>query len=655
MNEQALLFSLALIAVSGLASLLLRRGSDAGQRTAFFIFSAGALFGMIAAGAALFSETNRTIDYSFFLKDYILIDHLSAFFLLPLFFVTFSGALYGLGYYRASENPDNGRMVSVFYGLLTAGMGLVVIANHALVFLTGWEIMALSAFFLIAANDESREVRRAGWIYFVATHCSTLLIFGFFAVYRTGTGTYSFMQLPAAVQNADFRNILFLTAFFGFGLKAGLYPLHVWLPPAHANAPTHVSSVLSGMLLKMGVYGMLRALWMLPEAPLWQGALLLCAGVVSGVVGVVHAIGQHDLKRLLAYHSIENIGIIFAGIGLATMGATMKSHAWIALGMGGALLHVWNHALFKSLLFQAAGSVIRAVGLRNVEFMGGLAKIMPLTALCFLVGAVAICGLPFLNGFVSELFIYLGLARMATFADPTIAFFALLAVAGLALMGALALACFVKVYGIVFLGNPRAKFEVAPQESPWPMKSSMILLSLGCLLIGLFPALAARALDPVLAFQSKPDFVPPLAGLAPINALTLLGPAGLVVMTALVFFSREFFGKKATRVETWGCGYAPVSPSMQYTASSFARAIVHSFKWLLFPVEKEIRLRGLFARSAEFESHVPDAVLDKIIYRFIKFTEDIFAKIRVIHSGSVQIYALYIFITLILLLLLRRP
>src|SRR5205807_3118219 len=263
----------------------------------------------------------------------------------------------------------------------------------------------------VATEDHEESVRAAGWRYLAASHLAALCLFAMFALLRSATGTFNLVAIPDTLSIPGMATAIFLLALIGFGLKAGIMPMHVWLPSAHANAPSHVSALLSGLMIKMGIYGLVRICSLLPTPPVWWGSLLLGFGAISGVLGVAFAIGQHDLKRLLAYHSIENIGIIVMGLGLAMLGRSLNRTDWILLGLGGALLHVWNHALFKSLLFLSAGSVVHAAHTREIDRLGGLGKVMPCTAFCFLIGAVAICGLPPLNGFVSELLIYLGLFR----------------------------------------------------------------------------------------------------------------------------------------------------------------------------------------------------------------------------------------------------
>src|SRR5262249_9358993 len=334
---------------------------------------------------------------------------LSAIFLVPVFLISLLGNVYGLDYWKQTAHPENGRKLRLFYGLLTAGMALLVIARNSILFLFGWEIMALSAFFLVTTEDNDTEVRAAGWVYLVATHVATLCLFALFALLRMAGGSFALTPLAEGSVTPALATAIFVLALVGFGLKAGIMPLHIWLPGAHAAAPSHVSAIMSGVLIKMGIYGLVRVTSLLPTPPLEWGTTVLVLGAVSGVLGVAFAIGQHDLKRLLAYHSIENIGIIAMGLGLAMIGRTLSRPDWVLLGLAGVLLHVWNPALFKALLFLSAGSVIHATHSREIDRLGGLAKTMPWTALSFLVGAMAICGLPPLNGFVSEFLIYLGM------------------------------------------------------------------------------------------------------------------------------------------------------------------------------------------------------------------------------------------------------
>jgi len=365
----------------------------------------------------------------------IAVDPLSALFLLPIFIVSACCAVYALSYWPAAENPESASRLTLSFAILTASLGIIVIARHAILFLAAWEIMAVACYFAMTVDSRKKEVREAGILYLVTAHIGALALFAYFALLKGEAGSYLFP--PAGSLSASAATAIFLFALIGFGMKAGVVPLHIWLPSAHANAPSHVSAIMSGVLIKMGIYGLIRTVSFFAAIPFWWGVLVLAAGVISGLIGVIFAIGQHDIKRLLAYHSIENIGIIAMGTGVALMGTSAGIPSLVMLGMAGALLHTLNHATFKPLLFLCAGSVIHSCGTREIDRMGGLLKKMPLTGALFLTGAVAICGLPPLNGFVSEWLIYLGLFRgiidADTFNDP---YFALAAPA-LALIGGL--------------------------------------------------------------------------------------------------------------------------------------------------------------------------------------------------------------------------
>ncbi len=350
------------------------------------------------------------------------------------------------------------------YGILPGSMAFVVMAADALLFLVAWEAMALSCYFLLVADHDSEEVRSAGTLYIIATHTCTLFLIAMFALLYQTTGSFVFPSTGSMQAATPVATVVFSLALIGFGAKAGLMPLHVWLPSAHANAPSHSSAIMSGVILKMGVYGIIRTVTFFDTPPLWWGLLLLVMGVISAVAGVAFALGQHDLKRLLAYHSIENIGIIFMGIGTGMAGLALGKPLIALLGFAGGLLHLLNHAIFKALLFLGAGAVIHASGTRDIDRTGGLIRVMPKTALFFLVGSMAICGLPPLNGFASELLVYLGMFRQVIGGSALSAALPALAIPALALVGGLAVACFVKVFGVVFLGAPRRPLPGHPEE-----------------------------------------------------------------------------------------------------------------------------------------------------------------------------------------------
>jgi hydrogenase-4 component B len=409
---------------------------------------------------------------------------------------------------------------------------------------------------------------------------------------------------------------------------------------------------MSGVLIKMGVYGMMRTLWLFPEIPLSWATSLLALGCLSGVLGVAFAIGQHDLKRLLAYHSIENIGIIFMGIGLAAAGRSMGRADWVALGLAGAVLHTWNHGIFKALLFLAAGSVIHRVHSREIDHLGGLSKPMPVTASFFLVGAAAICGLPPLNGFVSEVLVYLGLFRAGCLDQGSSWALALLAIPVLALIGGLALACFVKVHGAVFLGIPRTEHALHARECGPAMIAPMGLLAGLCMLIGVAPAAVAPLLDAVTGNWAPPAQAPHarLAELAPLGWLSIAGAsiAALALAGGVPFLRRGASSSKAAG--TWDCGYAAPSAAMQYTASSFAHSIVHVFRWILLPETRASAPKGVFPAAAGHHTRVPDVILDRMLFPAFGALARACSWFRLLQRGRINAYLLYIFIILLVLL-----
>ncbi len=641
----------ALVGLSGFPGLALRAGRAAGQRVATVLHLAGCAAGTLAAAWAL-AGAAQAARFAWSLPCGAVtfsLDRLSAFFLVPVFVVSGLGSLYGEGYWTESRHPENGRRLRVFYGLATASLVLVLAAGDAWSFLVGWEILTLAAFFLITTDETDAAALRAGWIYLASAHAATLVLFAMFALLRDATGGWLLLPSGALGSSALLGPILVL-ALAGFGLKAGVIPFHIWLPDAHASAPSHVSAVLSGVVLKMGIYGLLRVFSMLPAYPGWLGLALLALGISSGVLGVVLALAQHDLKRLLAYHSIENIGIILIGLGVGALGMAQDRLDWAVLGFAGALLHVWNHAAFKALLFHAAGAVIHATGTREIDALGGLYRRMRFTGTAFLVGAVAICGLPPLNGFVSEWLISLGSFRALTGDRGGVGVLGAAAAApALALIGALAVACFVKAFSAVFLGMPRTSGAAAvAADVSLSMRVSMGALVLACAGIGLWPSGAAR-----LGRAAAGGLLLGRAGTGADADLGALGalPLFLLVFLALGGVAAARWTARARRTTTWDCGYLAGSPRIQYTASSFAQILVGLFRWAVFSDVHRPRVQGAFPAAGErFESHAPDPVLDRFLLPALARGRAFLGLFRVIQAGRVQTYLLYIVVTLVALL-----
>lgn len=658
-SPSTLVFTATLLAAVSGVPLLLPRLLNASRAqllsivlmlTASFLGLSGSILALITGYSALY-ELAWTLPFG---TARLGVDPLSAWFLIPIFLIPGCAALYARSYWHADQHPANVGKMTLFSGMMAAGMGAVVLARDGISFLFVWEIMALAAYFLVSTEDEKPEVNEAGTLYMITSHTGTLGLFALFPLLYLLTGSWFFPAPASLAASSGLSTAIFLAALFAFGMKAGIMPLHIWLPSAHANAPSHVSAAMSGVILKIGVYGLIRTLSFFNGVPLWWGFCVLILGVLSGVVGVAFAIGQHDLKRLLAYHSIENIGIIFMGLGVALIGQAVGSSAMMLLGMSGALLHVLNHSLFKSLLFLGAGSVIHTTGTREIDLMGGAARRLPYTALLFGIGAVAICGLPPLNGFVSELLVYLALFQGIQ-GDGGAAAAAALAAPALALVGGLAVACFVKVYGIVFLGVPRAEAHAAKHEAGWQMLLPMLLLGSLCIAIGLAPMLVSAPLQ-----YTSLTVLPPLVktvglslnGLVPMTMITLAGVALLAVIALLAYwYRRRLAGSPCRETVTWGCGYQRPAPRMQYSASSFAEILTSLFAFVLKPqIHSPDKIKGIFPVIARFYSHVPETVLEFVYIPAFKSLYKRFSAVRRLQSGVLQQYVLYVLITVIVLL-----
>ncbi|HXX67397.1 MAG TPA: proton-conducting transporter membrane subunit [Polyangiaceae bacterium] len=652
MSAVIVIVAIGLLGVSGLPGLFFGPRSPVGERVAATLVLAGSILGLGAAFAGMGKTAVFARSWAVPGGDLALrVDGLAAMFLVPLFVVSSLGSIYGLEYWAAREHAADGRKLRAFYGLMSAGIAVVFVAHNAVLFLAGWETMAIAAFMSITTEDEREGVRHSGYVYLVATRVSTLLLFAMFAVLHAKTGSWDFAP-PGRPMDSSAATAVFVLGLLGFGIKAGLMPLHVWLPGAHANAPSHVSALMSGVLIKTGIYGIARVCSFLDRPPIGWGVALLLAGSVSGVLGVAFAIGQHDLKRLLAYHSVENIGIIIMGLGVAMLGRATESPTLVTLGVAGGLLHVWNHALFKALLFLSAGAVLHSTEAREIDQLGGLAKTMPRTALAFLFGAVAICGLPPLNGFVSELFVYLGLFHGLRVDSLWI--LSAIGVPALALIGALALACFVKAYGAVFLGQGRSDRVSHAHDPGLSMLGPMALLGVACTFIGLVPL----AVEPVLRSATNswaPELAPaasPLDVLSPLRLLSAAGGSLLALLAAgavLVWRAPD-----PSRGLTWDCGYAAPSRRMQYTSSSFAESLVGFFSWALRPSVHGAAPAGLFPSPTTFHSHVPDTVLDRALIPLSSAGARALRWFRWVQHGNVQLYLVYILATLFVLILMGR-
>lgn len=652
MTLALVLGAIALPCASGLAAVALARRPAAGQAVACALVCAGAALGIAAAAVVLLGgEAADSAGLA------LRLDAVSALFLLPISLLSALGAIYGLGYFPQAGHGFPSVRLQLFYGLAAGGMALLVAASNAIVFLVGWEVMALANFFLVLTEHDRREVQRAAFLYLAATHVGTLALFAVFALLRSGAGSFDFAAMEGMAAAGPLGGGVFLLALLGFGMKAGLMPLHFWLPPAHAAAPSHVSALMSGVVVKTGIYGILRVTGFFDGVPEAWGLALLVLGGVSAVLGVAFALAQHDLKRLLAYHTVENVGIIALGAGLALLGRARGAPALVLLGFAGAGLHVVNHAVFKSLLFLGAGAVQHGAGTREIDRLGGLARRLPRTTLLFAIGAAAISGLPPLNGFVSEWFVYLGfLDALGRPAGDLLAFVA----AGaplLALVGGLAAACFAKVVGVVFLGSPRSAGAQGAHEAPASMTGPMAALAAACLAIGLAPALVLPPLARAAAAWSR---LPPGALGAPAAAAASSASLVSLVALALVLAAAAIWGLRRRRlagapaaadVETWSCGFAAPTARIQYTGSSFAELLLQRFSWAVRPRAAAPRLGGPFPAPAAFHSEVPDPVLDRLLVPIAWACGWVASRMRVLYLRRlIQFQMLLVLATLVAIL-----
>jgi hydrogenase-4 component B len=588
------------------------------------------------------------------------LDGLSAFFLFPILGLGALSAIYGVGYLKPYRERKSLGFSWFLFNSLIASMVMVVIARNALLFLVAWELMSLSSFFLVAFENEKRDVREASWIYLIATHLGTAFLLAMFILLGSGSNGLDFNQLGGL--SPKLAALCFVFAAIGFGTKAGIMPFHVWLPEAHPAAPSHVSALMSGIMIKTGIYGILRVLTFLGPPPAWWGLALIGIGLFSGVIGVLFALAQHDLKRLLAYHSVENIGIIVMGIGAGLLGVSIGSPALAVLGFAGGILHIANHALFKGLLFLGAGSVIHGAHTREIDHLGGLLKKMPWTAATFLIGAAAISGLPPLNGFVSEFLIYVGAFKGALSAEAGSAASLLAVIAGLALIGGLAAACFTKAFGIVFLGEPRSDHPAHAHESEAVMILPMLVMAAGCFAAGLLGFIIVRAL-PVVLIDLTRTFGPSAPDPAGIRTELFAasgylksfsyGALAILALIGLIALLRRFLlsGRKVEQGAVWDCGYAAPNTRMQYTASSFAQPIIDFFD--IFHHERK-RFRppqGYFPKTASFETETLDTSQEAVYRPIFVTVKRLLSKLHVMQQGRIQLYVLYIVLTLIALFL----
>jgi hydrogenase-4 component B len=664
----SLLAAVAWLAIAA-ASLVPSRNAAFARRLAFPL---GALAGAALAAFGLQAVwlPAQTLTLPLGLPDlpfHLRLDPLAGFFLLLLGSVGAGISVYAAGYFR--EEPS-GRLalISLQYHVFLASMAFVLLADDAYLFMVSWETMALSSYFLVITDHRQPAIRSAGFLYLLIAHLGAIAILLCFGVLHGGRGDYSFEALRAARLEPAWATVAFLLAFFGFGAKAGMIPLHAWLPEAHPAAPSPVSALMSGIMLKTAIYGMVRVIYDLIGNVRWEwGLVVLAIGAGTTLFGVLYALMQHDLKRLLAYHSVENIGIILLGLGMSMVFIGFGHPAAGALGLIAALYHTLNHAVFKGLLFLGAGSILHSTGLRNLNDMGGLIRVMPRTAFYFLIGALAISALPPLNGFVSE-WLTFQTALLATILQNGVVRSLLpLFAATLALAGALTAMCFVKVYGIAFLGRPREPAHPAPAphlgDAGLMERFGMAWLAGGCFVLGLFPSsfllmlnhvsgsLTGQGLsEPALAGSGWLWLVPTApeqASYSPVIFLMVI--AAVTLFTFLLV--RRFYHGRLRFADPWDCGFPEQTSRMQDTADAFGQPIRHVFG-PLYRMQRD--LPGPGDAAPRYFLKIEDRHWYWLYLPVAKAAEFISSKISLLQQGRISIYLLYSFITLIALLLFVR-
>ncbi len=667
-----ILFALLLI------TPLLRLNQKLLVTTGFSLLAVASLCSVVAGALTVATGAVGTFVLPAGLPDlpfHLRLDLLSGYFLVVVGLLAFFVSIYSIGYVRGFLGHRPVTSLVVFTALFLAGMLLVILADDAFFFLIAWEMMAASSYFLVKFEDERIENRRAAFLYLVVAHVGAiaiLLSFGVMAGLATGFSgfqSYTFDAMREADLPAGLATLAFLLAFFGFAAKAGVIPLHVWLPEAHPVAPSNISALMSGVMLKTAIYGIVRVVFdLIGDFPWWWGALVLVFGLVSAVMGVLYALMQHDLKRLLAYHSVENIGIILIGIGLAMIFTSFNMSLLAALALIAGLYHTLNHAMFKGLLFMGAGAVLHATHERNMEEMGGLIRFMPWTSVLFLVGCISISALPPFNGFVSEWLTYQAFLLSPALPSPLLNLLIPLGAALLALTSALAAACFVKAFGVTFLGHQRGHRHGHIRETNWPMRIGMLLAALTCLGLGILPTLMIGWMDPLAEDLVGGTIAASASGLGwmwltPIAAerASYAAPMAFVVILAVVLITYVLLHSKPgaiTRVPLWDCGFEKVTSRMQYTATSFAMPLRRIFGFL-FSIKEHVRRFGASSHPAfpdRLQYHL--RVRDRFWMWFYQPVVDasfwISRRIGRMQQGKIQIYLIYSFVTILVLLIFSK-
>ncbi|MGL1931288.1 MAG: proton-conducting transporter membrane subunit [Desulfotalea sp.] len=645
------LLSLTVLFAGGIFSLLTYQRFSLMKAGYITITAAGSAIGIYSIIAPL--QDAVVVSFSqpwlhLFTLSFTL-DSLSAFFLIPIFVICPLAVLYSYHYMDKAEEKGRIAVSFFFFNILLISMALVATADNIISFALVWELMSISSFFLVMHEYQKEDTRKAGYIYFIFAQAGAMFIFAAFALAFSQTGSYDFTSF--ATLPANIKVIVFFLALVGFGSKAGIFPLHMWLPHAHPAAPSHISAIMSGVMIKMGIYGIIRLYAVLDVHDVIFGQAVLVFGMISGILGVVYALGKTDLKKILAYSSVENIGIILIGLGIGMIGIASDNTVMASFGFAGCLLHVLNHSIFKTLMFLGAGAVVQKTGTKKIDQLGGLIKRMPNTGKSFLTGAVSISGLPPFNGFVSEFLIYFGAFHGLTLHGSSFVFI-MLAILALAIIGGLAASCFTRLVGIVFLGEPRTAKAATASEPGFTMTLPMMILAATCLVIGIFP-------EPIvqLVFMGMKS----ITTLVPVEFSEISVVTGNLALAARLFLGVLLFSMLIRKIfyrskvidhgGTWGCGFTQPTVKMQYTGTSYAMSIVDFFRPFVQIRTKYSGINRIFPGGTTYETRVDDIAETTLIDRIITPFLYLVGKLRWIQHGHIQLYIGYIIVTIILLLL----
>ena len=661
-----LVISLALSCVGGVAALVLKRAENASKTVACVLGALAALFGFGSALAAVFgpAELVSVATPFSFASFTLLLNPLAGLLVGVISLLAFAAWIYGLAYMDEYRGKGIGVM-GFFMSFFIASMNLVICSDNAFWFLVFFELMSLTSYFLVIIEQDEKSIR-GGFLYLIMAHVGFLLIMIAFFTMAGITGSFEFSSFRETAFAPAVASLVFLLAFIGFGCKAGMVPFHSWLPQAHPAAPSNVSALMSGGMIKIGVFGIVKVgldLLAASGCELWWGVTVLVFGAVSSVLGVVYALAEHDIKRLLAYHSVENVGIILLGVGAGFIGVALGQPVLAAVGLMAGFYHLLNHAVFKGLLFFGAGSVLFSTGTRNMEKMGGLARAMPVTAMCFLIGSLAISAIPPLNGFVSEWFTYQSLFNAAFAGDSIVKIFAAFGAVALALTGALAVTCFVKAYGVTFLSAPRSEAAARAREVGAPMKAGMILLAAVCVVLGIGAPWVAPAMEHIASATLAAPSATVALGATLVNPElgSLVSPPLLAVLliafVAVPIVLRAVLGRggQGVRKDPWACGYAP-DAQMPVVATSFASE-VEMFLEPLYRIRAIVsRQSGKFValfqgtvRGAEVAQDVGDKYLVDSVAAFVTWLS---RKVQKVEGGDFRVYIVYIVVALVFFLCL---